>query len=73
MPDATIDAFVDHGTVARTVDADLSGAAAILGSISDAGVDIEDVAQTLEDQGVASFTKSFDDLIATLTTKAASF
>ena len=26
MPDATLDAFDDHGTVARTVDADLAGA-----------------------------------------------
>jgi transaldolase / glucose-6-phosphate isomerase len=30
MPDATVEAFLDHGVVARTVDADLDGAAAVL-------------------------------------------
>ena len=34
------------------------------------GIEIEDVAQTLEAEGVASFAKSFDELVQSLTDKA---
>jgi transaldolase len=70
LPDATIDAFLDHGTIARTVDADLGGAQAVLDGLAQVGVDMADVAATLESEGVASFTKSFDELIQSLTDKA---
>ncbi|MFP5322816.1 MAG: transaldolase [Acidimicrobiia bacterium] len=72
MPEATLDAFADHGTVARTVDADPEGARSRLEAVSAAGVDLDDVARTLEAEGVAAFEKSFDDLLATLETKASS-
>jgi transaldolase len=71
MPEATIDAFLDHGTVARTVDADPEGAAAVLEQVEAVGVDLQDVARALEEQGVAAFTKSFDELLGALGTKAA--
>ena len=73
MPDGTVDAFVDHGTVARTVDADQAGAAATLKQLADAGIDLADVAVVLEDEGVHSFAKSFDELLQSLTDKAATF
>ena len=66
MPDETIAAFLDHGTVARTVDADPDAATAALDRIEAAGVDMADVARTLEDEGVASFAKSFDELMQKL-------
>ena len=72
MPEATIEAFEDHGTVARTVDADVEGARRTLQALSDAGVDLDDVARTLEDEGVAAFEKSFDELLTTLRSKAES-
>ncbi|MGH9047614.1 MAG: transaldolase [Acidimicrobiales bacterium] len=72
MPDATIEAFDDHGTVARTVDADPGAASAVLDGLEAAGIDLADVSATLEDEGVHSFAKSFDELIQTLTDKAAS-
>ena len=71
MPEATIDAFTDHGTPARTVDADPAGAQAVLDQLAAVGVDLADVAQVLEDQGVASFSKSFDELLDALGSKAA--
>jgi len=71
LPDATLEAFADHGRVARTVDADPAAAWATLDELSGAGIDMEDVAATLEDEGVASFAKSFDDLLVTLSEKAA--
>jgi transaldolase len=70
MPEATLDAFEDHGTLARTVDADLAGAAAALAAIEAVGVDMDDVSRTLEEQGVASFAKSFDELMTSLGAKA---
>ena len=71
MPEDTIEAFLDHGTVARTVDADPASAQATLDSIGEVGVDLDDVSRVLEEQGVATFTKSFDELITALDTKAA--
>ena len=70
MPEATLDAFDDHGTVARTVDADPESAAQALARITEVGVDLDDVSRVLEDQGVASFAKSFDELITALQAKA---
>jgi transaldolase len=71
MPDATVDAFTDHGTVARSIDTDVDGAQAHLDALAAAGVDMADVARVLEDEGVASFSKSFDQLIGSLEDKAA--
>lgn len=71
LPDATLDAFVDHGTIARTVDADVSGAQSVWQSLADVGIDMDDVAAQLEREGVASFATAFDELIAALETKAA--
>jgi transaldolase len=70
MPDGTIADFLDHGTVARTVDTDLDAAERLMGALSAAGIEMEDVAQTLEDEGVASFAKSFDELLQSLSDKA---
>jgi transaldolase len=70
MPDATVAAYLDHGTVARTVDVDPQAASAALERIGTAGVDMDDVARVLEDEGVASFAKSFDELIQSLSDKA---
>ena len=72
MPEGTLEAFEDHGTLARTVDAEPGAAAATLSRLAGAGIDMDDVSAVLEDEGVASFAKSFDELLQTLTDKAAS-
>ena len=71
MPDDTIEAFEDHGTVARTVDADPDAARKVLAALTEVGVDLDDVGRVLEDEGVAAFTKSFDELLASLEAKSA--
>jgi transaldolase len=73
MPDVTLEAFEDHGAVARTVDASLDEAQATVASLAEVGVDLADVTRILEDEGVASFSKSFDELLDSLTAKAESF
>jgi transaldolase len=70
MPETTLDAFDDHGTLGRTVDADPDAARRTLAAIGDVGVDLDEVSRVLEDQGVASFAKSFDELITALEAKA---
>jgi transaldolase len=70
LPDATIEAFVDHGTLARTVDADVDEAEASWAALADVGVDVDDVAARLEREGVGTFQKSFDELLGALATKA---
>ncbi len=73
IPDATLEAFDDHGTVARTVDVGVDEARADLDGLASVGVDLADVTRVLEDEGVASFSKSFDELLGSLTTKAETF
>ena len=73
MPDATLDDFDDHGLLARTVDADPAGAAAVLDAVAEVGVDLDEVTGVLEAEGVASFVKSFDELLAVLDTRAGEF
>lgn len=73
LPDATLEAFADHGTPARTVDRGLEEAREIWTRLSAVGVDVDDVADKLERDGLTSFVASFDDLIGALRDKAASW
>jgi len=70
MPEGTIADYLDHGTVSRTVDTGVDSAHSVIAALSAAGIEIEDVARTLEAEGVASFAKSFDELIWSLSDKA---
>lgn len=72
MPPATIDAFRDHGDVSRTVDKDVAGAEAVIRDLGKLGISIDDVTNKLLVDGLASFQKSFDTLIAGLAKKTKS-
>jgi transaldolase len=69
MPRPTIAAFLDHGTVARTIDKDLSGAHKTMEDLAAAGIDIDAVTAQLEEEGIASFAKSYDSLLAGVSSK----
>ena len=71
LPEQTIEAFEDHGTLARTVDEGIHVAEGVFESLERIGIDVEDVARVLEEEGVASFSKSFDELIGALERKSA--
>ena len=71
LPDGTLAAFVDHGTLARTIDVEVDAADATWAGLAAVGVDMDDVAEQLEREGVSSFQKSFDELIGALETRAA--
>ena len=69
IPDATLDAYEARGTVARTLDVDIDGARARWTRLGEL-VDLVDVADVLEAEGVGSFEKSYDELLAALDAKA---
>jgi transaldolase len=70
LPEPTIAAFEDHGTIARTIASGVDDAEAVMQALAEAGVDMDDVGRTLEDQGVASFHQSFAHVLQVLETKA---
>ncbi len=69
MPPKTMDAFRDHGTVAQTLTADVEDARHVLAEAERLGLDLDGVTKTLVDEGVASFSKSFDDLLKVIEAK----
>ena len=70
MPRETLEAFQDHGEVARHARARTSRARArTLAAFADAGIDYDDVVETLEREGVEKFAKSFDQLFADVEAK----
>jgi transaldolase len=64
MPEKTIAAFLDHGTVKRTVDTDVDLARQQMKQLAELGIDIDAVTHQLEEDGIASFIKSFESLLA---------
>jgi transaldolase len=66
LPDTTLDAFADHGTLTRSIDRDVDGARDTWQRLTDAGVDLRDVAEQLEREGVAAFESSYTELLAVL-------
>ena len=70
LPDATLEAFSDHGTLGRTIDQHLAISKRQWAELAMNAIDVDEVAAQLEDEGVASFIKSFDELIGVLEDKA---
>jgi len=69
MPPATITAFADHGVTKRTVDTNIDAERALIAKLEKFGVPLDSITDTLLREGLASFEKSFDTLIAGLETK----
>ena len=69
MPPATLAAFNDHGRVEPRVQHDLPGARAVFARLTELGVPVESLIEQLEAEGVRTFAKSYDELLATLETR----
>jgi transaldolase len=70
MPRETIEAFADHGEVrGDTVLEGVDAAERLLGELRDAGVEYDDVVETLEADGVQRFADSFDELLGGIRAK----
>ncbi len=72
MPPATLEAFRDHGRVAETLTANLDEAREVLASLARIGIDLDQVTETLQREGVDAFSTSLDKLLASLDEKRCS-
>ena len=66
LPTETILAFLDHGVVSRTLDVGLDEALAAIRAVESLGIRMETVTDELISEGVAAFSKSFEDLMSVI-------
>jgi transaldolase len=66
MPEKTMRAYGDHGSPGTPVQKSYDDAAQVMKAVADAGVDLDDVFQVLEDEGVKKFIDSWDELTASI-------
>jgi transaldolase len=64
MPPATIQAYKDHGNPEVRIDKNVDDARRVMDQLAEVGILMDEVTKKLEVDGVASFAKSFDSLIA---------
>ncbi len=69
LPPATLEAFAEHGTAARTIDAGLEEAERQLAAIESLGLRLSDVTDFLVTDGVKKFADSFTSLLAAVEAK----
>ncbi len=69
MPPATLVAFNDHGVVESRISRDLDAARALFPRLTALGVPVANLIDQLEPEGVASFAKSYDELLDTIETR----
>ncbi len=70
LPETTLAAFEDHGTLARTIDNDTGLADHVMRALAAVGVDMDDVGTTLEEQGIKAFHASYVHVLDALGAKA---
>ena len=70
IPESTMQAFIDHGTVMTSIDKEVSSAQQQWSMLQACGVDIDAVAQKLEEEGLKSFVQSFEELMESLDHKS---
>ncbi|HEV2528697.1 MAG TPA: transaldolase [Thermomicrobiales bacterium] len=71
MPGKTIEAFVDHGRITRSVDTGVTEARDAIAKLAELGIDLQAATAQLEEEGIATFAKAFDSLIAGVESKRA--
>ncbi len=69
IPPKTLEEFLDHGTVALTLESELDEAETQLNSLPELGINLYDVTQELLDEGVENFAEDYDALIKAITEK----
>ena len=71
MPEGTLKAFADHGEVGAAMPADGGDCKAVIAAHAKAGVDVDALAAQLQEEGAASFVKSWNELMAVIASKSA--
>lgn len=72
LPEKTLHAFADHGTLAGVMPIDGGNADAVLAEITLAGVDVDALAARLQHDGAEAFVKSWQQLLQRIADKSAS-
>jgi transaldolase len=72
MPEGTLKALADHGDLGEIMSADGGDCEAVLDQFAAAGIDIDDLAAKLQDDGAKSFVSSWNDLMEVIASKSAS-
>jgi transaldolase len=71
MPEGTLKAFAQHGEIGAMLAPDGGDCEKVLAAFSKAGIDIDALANRLQEEGAASFDKSWNDLMACIESKSA--
>ncbi|HET6933801.1 MAG TPA: bifunctional transaldolase/phosoglucose isomerase, partial [Candidatus Angelobacter sp.] len=69
IPPATMDAFREHGKVARTIDADLAGANKVMTDLEKAGISMKQITDKLLEEAIKLFDDAFQKLLAAVEIK----
>jgi transaldolase len=69
MPEETIRAFQDHGKIELMLTKDVDTAHKLFDDLAAAGIDYDDVSDTLEREGVQKFSDSFQELLDGISAK----
>src|SRR6266481_1827722 len=69
MPETTLKAFADHGEIGSSMPLDGGDCETVLAQFGRAGVNVDSLAAQLQDEGAKSFVKSWNDLLAVITSK----
>jgi transaldolase len=71
MPEGTLKAFADHGELGAVLPADGGECEEVLARFAKAGIDVDALANQLQDEGAKSFVKSWNELLAVIDSKSA--
>jgi transaldolase len=71
MPETTLKALADHGELGRILPVDGGDCEEVLAQFAKAGIDVDALAAQLQEEGAASFVKSWNDLMAVIVSKSA--
>src|SRR5215471_18158695 len=71
MPEGTLKALADHGDLSEIMSADGGDCEAVLEQSAEAGIDVNDLAAKLQDDGAKSFVNSWNELMGVIASKSA--
>jgi transaldolase len=69
LPQVTLDAFQDHGQVARTIDREVEEARATMQGLAAVGISMEEVTDKLQIDGIAAFSQSLESIYSAISHK----
>src|SRR5215469_2206401 len=70
IPEATLKALADHGALGATMPIDGGDSDEILARFAAAGIDVQALADQLQDEGAKTFVKSWNDLMSVIMSKS---